>query len=41
MEKEEIRQACEQVTYETGLPAFDVLEYGAGDLVRLLKPLLK
>ncbi|MDC6350177.1 DUF1611 domain-containing protein [Zeaxanthinibacter sp. PT1] len=37
MEKDEIRPACEAITKETGIPAYDVLEYGAGELVELLK----
>ncbi|WP_163325380.1 DUF1611 domain-containing protein [Draconibacterium mangrovi] len=41
MGKEEILPACEKITKETGLPAFDVLEYGADDLVKLLKSYLK
>ncbi|MFC1785618.1 DUF1611 domain-containing protein [Candidatus Neomarinimicrobiota bacterium] len=41
MTKEEILPACAKITEETGLPAFDVLEYGAEDLVKLLKSYLK
>jgi uncharacterized NAD-dependent epimerase/dehydratase family protein len=41
MEKEEILPACAKITQETGLPAFDVLEYGAVELVSLLKSYLK
>ena len=41
MTKEEILPACESITKETGLPAFDVLEYGADELVELLKGYLK
>ena len=41
MSIEEIIPACEQITIETGLPAFDVLQYGAGDLVNLLKKMVK
>ena len=41
MTKEEILPACEKITAETGLPAFDVLEYGADELVELLKAHLK
>ncbi|TDQ32293.1 DUF1611 domain-containing protein [Zeaxanthinibacter enoshimensis] len=40
MEKDEILPACEAITNETGIPAFDVLEYGAGELVELLKKYL-
>ncbi len=36
MKKEEILPACMKITEETGLPAFDVLEYGADALVKLL-----
>lgn len=41
MVKEEILPACVKITEETGLPAFDVLEYGAEELVNLLKSYLK
>lgn len=41
MGKEEILPACHKITEETGLPAFDVLEYGAVELVKLLKSHLK
>jgi uncharacterized NAD-dependent epimerase/dehydratase family protein len=41
MTKEEILPACEKLTEETGLPAFDVLEYGADKLVELLKSYIK
>ena len=41
MKKAEILPACEAITKETGLPAFDVLEYGAVPLVELLKTYLK
>lgn len=41
MTKEEILPACKKITEETGLPAFDVLEYGAEQLVSLLKTYLK
>ena len=41
MTKEEILPACVTITEETGLPAFDVLEYGAEELVELLKSYLK
>jgi len=41
MKKEEILPACAKITEETGLPAFDVLEYGAEKLVELLKSYLK
>ncbi|MFD0862954.1 DUF1611 domain-containing protein [Sungkyunkwania multivorans] len=37
MQEEEIIPACEAITQETGLPAFDVLKYGATELVQLLK----
>ncbi len=37
MTREEILPACEAITKETGLPAFDVLEYGADDLIALIK----
>ncbi len=41
MTKEEILPACAKITEETGLPAFDVLEYGAEELVELLKSLFE
>jgi uncharacterized NAD-dependent epimerase/dehydratase family protein len=41
MKKEEIIPTCQQIKKETGLPAFDVLEYGAEELMNILKPLLK
>lgn len=37
MKQEEIKPACEAITRETGLPAYDVLVYGADELVSLLK----
>ena len=36
MEKSEILDVCKSITLETKLPAYDVLEYGAADLVALL-----
>ena len=41
MSKEEILPACHKITEETGLPAFDVLENGADELVNLLKTYIK
>ena len=41
MEKSEIKEACEKLTEETGLPCFDVLAYGAKELVTLLKSKIK
>lgn len=41
MEIEEILPACEKIKKETGLPAFDVLQYGADELVDILKKYLK
>jgi uncharacterized NAD-dependent epimerase/dehydratase family protein len=41
MTKEEILPACKKITEETGLPAFDVLEFGADKLVSLLKSYIK
>ncbi len=41
MEKHAILETCKQITLETKLPAFDVLEYGAADLVKLLMAKLK
>ncbi|NNJ88201.1 MAG: DUF1611 domain-containing protein [Eudoraea sp.] len=37
MTKEEIEPACKEITAETGIPAFDVLAFGAEELVTLLK----
>lgn len=37
MTKEEIGPACKDITIETGIPAYDVLAFGAEDLVALLK----
>ena len=36
MTEAEILPACEAITKETGLPCFDVLKYGAEDLIQLL-----
>jgi uncharacterized NAD-dependent epimerase/dehydratase family protein len=41
MEKDQILETCKQITLETKLPAFDVLEYGADALVELLMSKLK
>ena len=41
MTKDEIGPACEVITQETGLPAFDVLEFGADPLVNLLRSYIK
>ncbi|WP_400071165.1 DUF1611 domain-containing protein [Zobellia russellii] len=41
MEEDEILEACKQITLETKLPAFDVLKYGAKELVALLKEKIK
>lgn len=41
MDASEITPACEQITAETGLPAFDVLAHGPKPLVDLLKTLVK
>ena len=38
MKKDEISRECKKILKETGVPAFDVLENGAGELVDLLKP---
>lgn len=37
MAEDEILEACKQITLETKLPAFDVLEYGVEGLVEILK----
>ena len=38
---EEILEACKNITLETKLPAFDVLRFGAGPLISILKEQLK
>lgn len=39
--KSEIPDACRKIKVETGIPAFDVLEFGADDLVKLIQPLIR
>jgi uncharacterized NAD-dependent epimerase/dehydratase family protein len=41
MEKSEIEDECRKIRKETGIEAFDVLEHGADDLVKLIQPLIK
>ena len=41
MKEEEIAPACKAITDETGIPAFDVLAFGAEDLVSIIKDHLK
>lgn len=41
MSEEEILPACAKITQETGLPAYDVLAFGADELTSLLKSLIK
>ncbi|TLP75483.1 DUF1611 domain-containing protein [Maribacter sp. ACAM166] len=41
MEKDDILEVCKAITLETKLPAFDVLEYGAEDLIALLMSKIK
>lgn len=41
MKDSEIKSECEKLTKETGLPAYDVLKYGADELVLQLRKLLK
>jgi uncharacterized NAD-dependent epimerase/dehydratase family protein len=41
MNPDEIPNACKQITQETGLPCFDVLAFGADDLVSILKTKLR
>ena len=41
MKPEEITPACEAITQETGLPAFDVLAHGSEGLISVLKNLVK
>ena len=38
---DEIPRACEQITRDTGLPAFDVLVSGTGELIKILQNDLK
>ncbi len=40
MKQEEILSECKKITEETGLPAYDVLEYGSEQLVELLRSYL-
>ena len=40
MQADEIPAACQNITAETGLPAFDVLANGPDGLVALLKSLV-
>jgi uncharacterized NAD-dependent epimerase/dehydratase family protein len=41
MTKEEILPACEAITKQTGLPAFDVLAHGADELIKIIEKVLK
>ena len=41
MTEDEILPACEAITKETGLPAFDVLAHGSEGLTKLLRSYLK
>jgi uncharacterized NAD-dependent epimerase/dehydratase family protein len=41
MSKDMIPAACEAITQETGLPAYDVLEQSADELIKLIKAYLK
>ena len=41
MQREAIPAACAKITEETGLPCFDVLEFGAAELVDILKAKVK
>ena len=38
---EEIPGCCNKIHQDTGVPAFDVLQNGAGELVQILEPLIK
>jgi len=40
MKEEEIQPECDKILKETGIPAFDVLKHGAGELMKVLLPLL-
>lgn len=37
----DIQRVCREITHDTGLPAFDVLQDGAKELVRILEPHIK
>jgi len=37
----EIPQCCDEIYHNTGIPAFDVLQNGAAELVQILEPLIK
>ncbi|WP_340065004.1 DUF1611 domain-containing protein [Ascidiimonas aurantiaca] len=41
LKEDEIMPACEDISVETGLPAFDILKYGAEPLVKLIKKYTK
>lgn len=41
MKPEEIQPECARITRETGLPAFDVLAFGAEELVKVVEPYIK
>lgn len=41
LDRDDILPACEELTRKTGLPCYDVLEYGAEDLTKLLIKKLK
>ncbi|NJB85396.1 putative NAD-dependent epimerase/dehydratase family protein [Lewinella marina] len=41
LKADEIAAACQQVTEETGLPCFDVLAHGSGELVQLISRYLR
>ncbi len=41
MQPAEIKVACEQITHQTGLPAFDVLQDGPEGLLQTIKPLIR
>ncbi len=41
MKKSEILPECKKIANETGIPVFDVLEYGSAELVSLIKGKLK
>jgi uncharacterized NAD-dependent epimerase/dehydratase family protein len=41
MRKSEIREACEQIKNEHGIPAFDLLEFGAEDLALLIQKYIR
>jgi uncharacterized NAD-dependent epimerase/dehydratase family protein len=40
MDRQEISEACANIKKETGIPAFDVLEFGTDELIKRIKPFI-